>query len=45
MKHINKFFLLSFLAVTLFASGCSEGKLFGKKSNCGCPSKKGLVGY
>jgi hypothetical protein len=26
-------------------SGCSSGKLFAKKNNCGCPSKKGLVGY
>ena len=46
MKHIHKILLIGFLAVSVLASSCSSGKLFGgKKSNCGCPSKKGMVGY
>ncbi len=45
MKHLHKVLLISLLAVSVIAGSCSSGKLFGKKNNCGCPSKKGLVGY
>lgn len=41
MKRINNILLIFLLAVTIFATGCSSSK----KSGCGCPSKKGLVGY
>jgi len=33
-------FLLLITSILLF-SGCSASK----KSNCGCPNKKGMVGY
>jgi len=29
------------IVVSIFISGCGSSK----KSNCGCPNKKGLVGY
>lgn len=45
MKKVNNIFLIFLLGATLFATGCSNGKLFGKKSDCGCPNKKGMVGY
>ena len=45
MNTIKKIFLALVLGATILATGCHEGKLFAKKSNCGCPSKKGLVGY
>ena len=41
MKKINNIALILLLAVTFLATGCSASK----KNNCGCPSKKGLVGY
>jgi hypothetical protein len=41
MKKAANFAMILLLAVTLFASGCSSSK----KSNCGCPNKKGMVGY
>jgi hypothetical protein len=41
MKKINNILLIILFAVTIFVTGCSSSK----KSGCGCPSKKGLVGY
>lgn len=38
--------VLLLLITTFILSGCSGGKgLFGKKNDCGCPNKKGMVGY
>ena len=41
MKKATNFALMLLVAVSLFAGSCSSSK----KSNCGCPSKKGMVGY
>lgn len=41
MKYVNKILLLVFIIVSIFALSCNASK----KSNCGCPSKKGMVGY
>lgn len=41
---MKRFFKISFLIVVLvsfLAAGCSSTK----NGNCGCPNKKGLVGY
>lgn len=40
-RSTTKFGLLLLLSGILFAAGCSSSK----KSNCGCPNKKGMVGY
>lgn len=45
MNTIKKILVILILGATVAASGCHSGKLFAKKSNCGCPSKKGFVGY
>lgn len=38
--------ILMLLLVTVAAAGCGSGKgIFGKKNDCGCPNKKGMVGY
>lgn len=38
--------ILMLLLVTMAATGCGSGKgIFGKKNDCGCPNKKGMVGY
>lgn len=41
MKYLYKVFLLVFMILSLYALGCTASK----KSNCGCPNKKGMVGY
>lgn len=41
MKKINNIALIFLLAVTIFVTGCSSSK----KGSCGCPNKKGYVGY
>ena len=42
MQRSTKYtFLLLVVVVMLLGSGCSASK----KSNCGCPNKKGMVGY
>ncbi|HEY8688161.1 MAG TPA: hypothetical protein VIM07_02930 [Chitinophagaceae bacterium] len=41
MKKTRNIILIFLFGVTLLATGCSSSK----KSGCGCPSKKGLVGY
>lgn len=41
MKNLIKISALLLIAITLIASGCSSSK----KGSCGCPQKKGFVGY
>jgi len=42
MQRSTKFgFLLLLVMITLLGSGCSASK----KNSCGCPNKKGMVGY
>ncbi len=42
MQRSTKFgFLLLISAVLLMSAGCSASK----KNSCGCPNKKGMVGY
>lgn len=42
MQRSTKFgFLLLIVSVLLMSSGCSASK----KNSCGCPNKKGMVGY
>jgi outer membrane murein-binding lipoprotein Lpp len=41
MKKVNNIILIFLLAATILVTGCSSSK----KSNCGCPNKKGMVGY
>lgn len=40
MKQIIKMFLLFGLITSLVLVGCTASK-----KGCGCPSKKGLIGY
>jgi hypothetical protein len=38
--------VLMLLLTGFVAGGCANGKgLFKKKNDCGCPNKKGMVGY
>jgi hypothetical protein len=41
VKKINKYIFLLLILSIIIGSSCSASK----KSNCGCPSKKGMVGY
>ena len=41
MQKLFKITLLLTIAISLVAAGCSSSK----KSQCGCPSKQGLIGY
>jgi hypothetical protein len=41
MKRNNKLFWVFVVLVTITSASCSSSK----KGNCGCPNKKGLVGY
>jgi predicted component of type VI protein secretion system len=42
MQRSTKFsFLLLVTVILMLGSGCSASK----KNNCGCPNKKGMVGY
>jgi hypothetical protein len=42
MQRSTKFgFLLLLVMITLLGNGCSASK----KNSCGCPNKKGMVGY
>lgn len=45
MKNVRKLLLFLTIAIAISVSGCNSAKIFSKKSNCGCPSKKGMVGY
>lgn len=41
MKTAYKALWMLLIIATIFINGCSSSK----KSNCGCPNKKGMVGY
>lgn len=41
MKHFFRISLLFIVLVSVMATGCGSTK----NGNCGCPNKKGLVGY
>lgn len=41
MKIANKIFLALFIMIAVLTISCNSSK----KSNCGCPNKKGMVGY
>lgn len=41
MKTVSKILLILLVTVATFAMSCNASK----KSNCGCPSKSGMVGY
>jgi predicted component of type VI protein secretion system len=42
MKNLKKYFLaLLVMSFVVASSGCSSAK----KNNCGCPNKKGMIGY
>jgi hypothetical protein len=45
MKNVRKLLLFLLIAIAVSAVSCNSAKIFSKKSNCGCPSKKGMVGY
>jgi hypothetical protein len=41
MKSLKKLLLSLIIVIAFFAIGCNSSK----KNNCGCPNKKGMVGY
>lgn len=41
MQKLLKLALLLLMVTSIAASGCNASK----KSQCGCPNKKGMVGY
>ena len=41
MKNVNKYFILVLLFLMVAGTSCSALK----SNKCGCPSKKGMVGY
>lgn len=41
MKNLNHIIVLALLFLLLAGTACTAAK----KSDCGCPSKKGMVGY
>jgi len=41
MQRYFKIVLSFMLIASIFLTGCASSK----KSNCGCPNKKGMVGY
>ncbi len=41
VKILNIYIISVLLILTIAGTSCSASK----KSNCGCPSKKGMVGY
>lgn len=41
MQRSTKFGFLLLLVAVLLMAGCSASK----KNSCGCPNKKGMVGY
>lgn len=49
MQYFMKknFYIALFFASALLLAGCQKNYYSGsgKGSNCGCPSKKGMVGY
>jgi hypothetical protein len=46
MQRSNIKWLLLLLVTVLTMAACSSSKgIFKKKNDCGCPNKKGMVGY
>jgi len=47
MKRLNKIFLAALLIVAVGAIGCNKNYYTSKAkgNDCGCPNKKGMVGY
>ena len=45
MQRSTKFGFLLLLVAVMMATGCSASKSIFKKNSCGCPNKKGMVGY
>jgi hypothetical protein len=41
MKNVSKILLILLVTIAIFAISCNASK----KSNCGCPSKSGMIGY
>ena len=41
MKNLNHKIVFALMVLMLVGTSCTASK----KSNCGCPSKKGMVGY
>jgi len=41
MKNLNKYLILVMMVVMVAGTSCSALK----SNKCGCPSKKGMVGY
>lgn len=41
MKNLSKLLLFLLLVVFFATTGCSASK----KSNCGCPTQNGMIGY
>jgi len=41
MKNVKNLLLFLAIAIAMFTTSCNSSK----KSNCGCPNKKGMVGY
>jgi hypothetical protein len=44
-RSANYFFLLLITFMLVLASCSSSKGIFKKKNDCGCPNKKGMVGY
>jgi len=44
MKKLNLNILFLLIIITLIGTSCSSSKSAFNK-NCGCPNKKGMVGY
>jgi hypothetical protein len=47
MKRLNKIFFAVLLIVAVGAVGCNKNYYTSKAkgNDCGCPNKKGMVGY
>ena len=47
MKRLNKIVLVVLLIVAVGAAGCNKNYYTSKAkgNDCGCPNKKGMVGY
>jgi predicted small secreted protein len=45
--HMKKLIYMALFLTTIIIAGCQRNYYSGtgKGSNCGCPSKKGMVGY
>ena len=46
MQRSTNYLFLIITAMALLLASCSSSKgIFKKKNDCGCPNKKGMVGY